>query len=159
LAQIIYINIESLPYVYDECSKSSELTLDSVDFLKNLIESALDGPDTIWIVLDGLDECERKEKKKILMWITSLVKSEQQPGRIRVLIISQDEGDIRKQLAKRPFISLNEAPQHKQAIHTYATRKAFKIRKKFGLSESKALEPSELRIITLVTERAQGKKP
>jgi hypothetical protein len=159
LAQIIYINIEILPYVYDECSKSSELTLDSVDFLKNLVESALDGPDTIWIVLDGLDECERKEKKKILMWITSLVKSEQQPGRIRVLIISQDEGDIRKQLAKRPFISLNEAPQHKQAIHTYATRKAIKIREKFGLSESKALEPSELRIITLVTERAQGKKP
>jgi hypothetical protein len=77
LAQIIYINNEILPYVYDECSKSSELTLDSVDFLKNLVESALDGPDTIWIVLDGLDECERKEKKKILMWITSLVKSEE----------------------------------------------------------------------------------
>jgi hypothetical protein len=159
LAQIIYINIEIMPYIYDECSKSSELTLDSVDFLKNLFESALDGLDTIWILLDGLDECEKKEKKKILMWIIPLVKSEQHPGRIRVLIISQDEGDIRKQLAKRPFISLNEAPQHKQAIHTYATRKAIKIREKFGLSESKALEPSELSIITLVTERAQGKKP
>jgi hypothetical protein len=107
-------------------------------------------------VLDGLDECERKEKKKILMWITSLVKSEEQPGRIRVLIISQDEGDIRKQFAKQPLVSLNEAPQHKQAIRTYATRKAIKIREKFGLSESKALEPSELSIITLVTERAQG---
>jgi hypothetical protein len=66
------------------------------------------------------------------------------------------KGIYEKQLAKRQFISLNEAPQHKQAIHTYATRKAIKIREKFGLSESKALEPSELRIITLVTGRAQG---
>jgi hypothetical protein len=112
----------------------------------------------IWIVLDGLDECEKKEKKKILTWITTLVKSEDQPGRLRVLVVSQDEGDIRRQLSKRPFISLHETPQHKQAIRTYATRKASKIAEKFDLHEGQALGPSESEIINLVTERAQGEQ-
>jgi hypothetical protein len=157
LAQIIFINAEIAPYVYDECSKSSELTLDSLEFLKKLIECALEGPRPIWIVLDGLDECEKKEKKKILTWITTLLKSEDQPGRLRVLLVSQDEGDIRRHLMKRPFISLHDSPQHKQAIRMYATRKASKIAKKFDLSRGMASKPSESDIIRLVTERAQGK--
>jgi hypothetical protein len=158
LAQIVEINNEIFPYVYDECSKCSELALESLEFLKKLVECALEGTNPIWIVLDGLDECDRREKKKILSWFTTLVKSENLPGRIRVLVASQDEGDIRKQLIKRPCISLNESSQHKQAISIYATKKARKIIKKFELSEAPVAGPSVTEIVNLVTERAQGEQ-
>jgi len=94
LAQSIYINTDIISYVYEECSNSRELVLESLEFLKKLLGYTLEGSNPIWIVLDGVDECEKKEKKNMLSWITTLVMSEEQPGRIRVLIVSQDEGVI-----------------------------------------------------------------
>jgi hypothetical protein len=151
LAQLLRVNPEVLSFIYEECAKSSELTLESLEPLKKLAEYALEGTQPIWIILDGLDECDKKEKKKILTWITAIVKSEDPPGRLRVLIVSQDEGDIRKSLTKRPSISLHDAPQHHEAIRAYATRKSIKLRQKFELSGS-----TERDIINIVTARSNG---
>jgi hypothetical protein len=154
LAQLLRVNPEVLSFVYEECSKSSELTLESLETLKKLVEYALEGTQPIWIILDGLDECDKKEKKRILTWIAAIVKSEDPPGRLQVLIVSQDEGDIRKSLTKRAFISLHDAPQHQEAIRTYATRKSIKLRQKFELSRS-----TERDIISIVTTRSKGELP
>lgn len=96
LAQLIRFNVDVLSYIYEDCWKSNELTLESLNFIKKIVEYALEGPQSTWIIIDGLNECEKKEKKKILTWITASLKSEVQPGRSRVIIVGQDDGDIRK---------------------------------------------------------------
>ncbi|CZR51268.1 uncharacterized protein PAC_01143 [Phialocephala subalpina] len=80
-----------------------------------------------------------------------MVKAEDHTGRLRLLVISQDEGDIRKFLTKRPLISLNEAPQHQEAVRTYADKKSAELREKFEL-----LLSSESHITNLITARSKG---
>lgn len=131
LAQLIHLNPEILTYIHDECSKTSELTLETLEFLKRLVGYAMEGSKTMWMILDGLDECEKKEKKKILTWATDMVENEEHIGRLRLLIVSQDEGDVRKSIRGRPTISLNEA------------RVAPCMRKLFGLLLRKKLRNSK----------------
>ena len=151
LAQLIHINPEILSHIYEECSRSSELTLETLDFPKRLVECSLEGTRPVWIIVDGLDECEKKEKKNILTWIMATVNADNHTGRIRLLVISQDEGYIRKFLAKRPVISLSGVPQHEEAIRAYASRKSARLREKFELSP-----PTERHITAMVTARSKG---
>jgi hypothetical protein len=154
LAQLIQINPDIISHIHGEVSASSELTLETLEFLKKLVGYALEGSDPVWIVIDGLDECEKKEKKKILSWLMDILEAEECPGRIRLLVVSQDDGDIRKFLAKRPTMSLNNASQHQEAIRAYASRKSNKIKAKLELPTS-----IERNIIELVTDRSKGWLP
>jgi hypothetical protein len=154
LAQLIQIHGDILSHIYEEVSTSSELTLEALEFLKKLVGYALEGPNPIWIVIDGLDECDKREKKKILSWFKDILEAEECPGRIRLLVVSQDDGDIRKFLAKRPTMLLNGASQHQEAIEVYTRRKSSKIKAKLELPAS-----IEKDIIELVTDRSKGKLP
>lgn len=151
LAQLIQINPEVLSHIYEEVSARSELILETVDFLKRLVGYVLEGSDPLWIIIDGLDECDKKEKKKIMSWLIGILEAEEHPGRIRLLVVSQDDGDIRKLLSKRPTISLNNASQHQEAIRNYAIRKSNKIKTKLELPIS-----IERNIVELVTDRSKG---
>lgn len=88
LAQLLRINPEVLSYIHEEVSMISELTLETLDFLKKLVGYAMEGSDPIWIIIDGLDECEKKEKKKFIAWMMDMIKAEECPGRIRLLVVS-----------------------------------------------------------------------
>ncbi|KAE8449030.1 hypothetical protein EG329_008618 [Mollisiaceae sp. DMI_Dod_QoI] len=151
LAQLIHLNPEVLSHIHEEVSKSSELTLETQKFLEKLVECALETSEALLIIIDGLDKCDKKEKKKIMSWFRSLLEAEDCPGRLRLLVVSQDEGDIRQYLAKRPSISLSDALQHQNAIRAYASRKAAKIRAKLELPVS-----TEKAIIELVTNHSKG---
>jgi hypothetical protein len=72
LAQVIRISSELLPYVYEEVSASLERVLGSPKTLMMLLETAFGAIEQLWMVLDGLDECGKKERKKILSWILKI---------------------------------------------------------------------------------------
>jgi hypothetical protein len=140
LTQLLSINPGVLSYIYEECAKSREVTIESLTTLKSLITIAFDCGKPLWIILDGLDECEVKERKKILSWILPLLKSEDEPSHIRLLVVSRDEGDIGKQLSKYPRVVLNSLAAHQNEIRVYTSKKVAKIQKKFDLSKLEAKE-------------------
>lgn len=153
LAQLLRLSPEILPYVYHEVSASIERVLSSPDSLMMLVETSLSTFGGLWVMLDGLDECEKKERKKILSWI-SKASSEQSSGRVQVFITSQDKPDIRHALStisRSASISLLE-PGHQEDIRTYVSRKAAKRKQQFDMPVD-----VEQDIIHKVTRHSNGK--
>lgn len=67
---------------------------------KSLLDDLCSAVSKLFIVIDGLDECEPGERKQTLqniMKITCTCNNDA-PGKLRVLVVSQDYPDIRKLL-------------------------------------------------------------
>jgi hypothetical protein len=152
LAQLIRLAPGILPYVYGEISASVERVLGSPETLMMLLENIVARVRELWVVLDGLDECEKKERKKILSW-GSKICLEQAAG-VKILLTSQDKADIRVALSSVPKSSsiYLHAPGHQEDIRAYVTRKAAKRKKQFDL-------PIEIEqdIVYKVDRHANGK--
>lgn len=143
ISQLLTINSGVLSYLYDECAKSREVTIESLPALKSLITIAVDCGEPLWLIVDGLDECEQKERRKVLNWMLPLLKSEDRPSNLRLLKVSRDEGDIGARLSKAPWITLHDLAAHSNEIRVYTSRKLMKIQKKFQLSKEEAKELSD----------------
>ena len=74
--------------------------LRALHLAKKLFEDFCSIPDKIFIVIDGLDECEQIERKQLLEFLIEIVTQcdTSEPGKLRVMIVSQDYMDIRKAL-------------------------------------------------------------
>ncbi|KAH6702884.1 hypothetical protein BKA61DRAFT_619706 [Leptodontidium sp. MPI-SDFR-AT-0119] len=133
LVQLLNLNDELLPYLYDKCIGSGQVSLVSSQLYKELLETALKtGSIQTFIVIDGLDECDPLERNAILSFLTPIVKAEGPTGRLRALIVSQDENDIRKVFRGSPVLKLMDA-HNKSDIEGYADHWCSEIQKKFGL--------------------------
>ena len=152
LAQLIRLSPDILPYIYAEVSASIQPVFDSPDNLMMFLDTVLSQAERLWLVIDGLDECEKKERKKIISWISKII-SDHPLHHIKVFMASQDTPDIRRAVSQllRPFtISMHE-PGHQDDIRTYASRKAAKRKKQFRLSTE-----TEQDIVHRVTRQANG---
>lgn len=105
----------------------------TVEVLLILVKSALESIGTFWLILDGLDECSREERKRILFWITRASEPEHPNNHFRVLFFSQDEADILNVLSTVPSQSLDEIGFHLEDVHAYAHRKIEKLLRKYEL--------------------------
>jgi hypothetical protein len=101
------------------------------------MESVLKAPQNITLILDGLDECGKKERKQIISWIARTRFNVSNDFRtLRILVFSQDVEDIRSRLevAEDLCLSLDELPAHRDELAWYVNRKVGKLDKKFGFS-------------------------
>ena len=128
------------------------MTLESPLLTKELLETALKSSENVYIVLDGLDECDTNEKKAIISWFQSMATPfpETELDSIRCLFVSQDDGEIGKLLSKTPAICIKPEDMRSD-IQTYATIWSIKIQEKFELSDDKRET-----ISSTATERANG---
>jgi hypothetical protein len=89
-----------------------------------------------YIIIDGLDECDIAERKLVMLFFSSLIDrfEMKEPGKLRVLFVSQDENDIRKGLATAACIALDptdNAKDIKAFVHKWSTS----IQEKFELDD------------------------
>ncbi|OAL34641.1 hypothetical protein AYO20_06058 [Fonsecaea nubica] len=89
-----------------------------------------------YIVVDGLDECQQEERRSLLPFLTSLVKgvNDGEPGKLRVLIISQEEPDIRGLLSDAEELTITR-DDNSQDIRAFVQAWTVKIQEKFGLGD------------------------
>jgi hypothetical protein len=153
LAQLLSQNEDLLPYLFEKASMSGELVLESPVLTKELLETALKSSGKVYIVLDGLDECDAHEKKAIISLFQSIAAPlpDTELDSIRCLFISQDDGEIGKLLSKTPAIRI-KPEDIRLDIQTYATFWSDRIQERFDLSDDKRET-----ILWTVTERANGK--
>lgn len=89
-----------LPPCHTRQTSSGEPTLRSLPLAKKLFEDFAFTIPKLFIIVDGLDECEQMERKQILDFFVEVVGKcdTEEPGKLRVLFVSQDYADIRKAL-------------------------------------------------------------
>lgn len=152
LVQLIQQNEELLPYVYDACCSSTEVTVDSPSLLKQLVEVLLRSCASTCIIIDGIDECEEAEEKKMVAWFLATLKNltEDNARTIRLLFISQRD-KVTESLLKRSSVIPLESKYHQEDIQAYARHWSLQIQQKFGIPESSATQ-----IGTHVAAQAQG---
>jgi hypothetical protein len=152
LAQLLRQQPVILPYLYDECLKSAKVTLSSSQDCIRLLGTVLQAVPQTFLIVDGIDECEQKERKAMLNFFTSTITSDDiAPGKVRALFISQQLSDIMTGLHMADSMQLTK--NHIELdIRNFAVKRAFEIQKKFNLIPDLARE----HIVKLVCDGADG---
>lgn len=136
LVQLVHQNEELLSYVYDACCSSTEVTVDSPSLLKQLVETSLRSCADTCIIVDGIDECEEVEEKKMVAWFLAMFEksTEDNAGAIRLLFISQRDKVTESLLNQASVIPL-DSKYHQEDIQTYAHHWSLQIQRKFGIPD------------------------
>jgi hypothetical protein len=89
-----------LPHCYTRRTNSGGPSLQSVDVAKRLLEDFCTAIPKLFIVVDGLDEYDATERKQLLEYLMQLMRQcdDDEPAKLRVLIVSQDYPDIKRAL-------------------------------------------------------------
>jgi hypothetical protein len=98
--QLLDQHPQLLPHCYTRRTNSGGPSLQSVDVAKRLLEDFCTSIPKLFIVVDGLDEYDVIERKQILECLVQLVRQcdDDEPAKLRVLIVSQDCPDIKRAL-------------------------------------------------------------
>jgi hypothetical protein len=109
-AQIIRRRHDLLPYVYDEYVKHGAIP--SLKKVRELLEVMMQSSGTIYLILDGLDECEDGDQKKILAELANLAQihsdSTSTVASLKILVCSRETKSISRKLTKAPKVSLTK---------------------------------------------------
>jgi hypothetical protein len=150
LAQLLQQNPEILVYLYDECLKSAKVTLASPQDCIKILGAVLQAVPKTFIVIDGIDECEQKERKAMLNYFVSAI-NDADAGKVRGLFVSQELIDLKTAL--HSFETLRLSEEHsKLDIRNYAIKWSFEIQKRFKLMPDVARE----HIVQLVCQGSDG---
>jgi hypothetical protein len=155
LSQLVVGNDMLLQLLYERVANSSEALLTSMQAAKELLGTALKTCDKnrkTFIVIDGLDEYSREDRKEISAWFKEQVRNvpTKDLGQLRCLFISQDDGYARKDMSECSSIKLKV--EHTRCdIEAYCKMWHQRIEERF-----KPLDPKEHNVSEMVTARAQG---
>jgi len=152
LSRLFHADESLLPYLYEKASKSGQIALSTVNLAKELLETSIRNCQKVYIIIDGIDECERDERKEIVSFFekisTSLLPND--ADSFRCMFVSQDDSFARKDFAGMVSLMITESDIRKD-IRKYVSVWSEKIRHKFDLPDEnrKFIEDN-------VTEKAEG---
>jgi hypothetical protein len=131
LSQLIRGNGELVAHVYQDCILGKKTP--SITTLEQLVcilcASITDEPGKtryLWIVLDGVDECEQNKQSRLLSLMNQVTSKSASEGSTicKVLISSRPSQILNKYLRKKQVISLSdESDQLNKSIRMYATQR------------------------------------
>jgi len=141
LMQVLRQNRHALDYFYSKCCNSGGVPLTSLAAVKELLELALKNCNSVYIVLDGLDEClNRKERGDIVSWFRELIEnlSPDISDQIRCLFISQIDS-ARKDFRDLATITM-DAGNNKADIEVFSQLQSRRLVEKLRISNEQASE-------------------
>ncbi|KAJ5090487.1 hypothetical protein N7532_009171 [Penicillium argentinense] len=152
LAQILEQELDLLPHFYEQCCISKEPILQNPERVQKLLETALAHCKSAYIVLDGLDECKRDDRKEISSWFRERVDKlpASEPWRLRCLFTSRDDGHGRKDFEDIDTIKIR-ASDIADDLMTFCQRQADQLKINFHLTNDQTDS-----ICETVAQRAGG---
>lgn len=138
LSQLLKENPDLVLHLYEKGNlKSGEAILSDPDMAKELLEIALDSRQTTYIIIDGIDECERQQKKLICSWFIDQVDKlpKEDLGNLRCLFVSRKDGHATKDLGMLPAIELRPIDMQED-VRRYIQAWGRKIEDKHGKIDS-----------------------
>ncbi|KAF5593766.1 zinc finger C2H2-type integrase DNA-binding protein [Fusarium subglutinans] len=152
ILQLLNQDKSLLLYLYRKHCDSNEAVLSSIPLAQEMLNFLLSSCKNAYIIIDGLDECEREERKAMTQWFRHLVESlsEKAPDRLRCLFVSQDDRIGEKDLRGLAKITI-EPQENKKDLLAYCRVQAEELRCKFEFSEEEAS-----RIAVAVADSVKG---
>lgn len=135
LSQLLSQDDALLSYLHDKASTSGQTILSTASVAKDLLETSIKNCDKLYVVIDGLDECEKEERRQIVAFFEDICASlpQDEADSLRCLFLSQDDNMARKDFAKIPSLKITEA-HTKKDIQAYSLARSKEIQAKFGLA-------------------------
>lgn len=134
-----------VPYCYDEMNRSRDSTLVTETLMEKLLKVFCETIPKQYIVVDGLDEClpaERQNLMKILKGIVRTCDEKWHLGKPRLLIVSQNLGDIQRSLAEASSMELRRNDNWLD-IKQFVYKSAEELTSRFGLEMELARQIKE----------------
>lgn len=161
LEQLLRQNSALLVQIFDEVAMLEGVNLRTTTKLENLVKTAFESYKSLYIILDGLDECAKGETKKTVDWYLSLLdtKAKNSTSALRIIFSGQRDGVLDKRLSQQLSISL-ETSAHSEDIYRYCQGVCKEITAKFFKSSSSGEKAQniEQQILSLVTSEAKGQQ-
>ncbi|KAM7220383.1 hypothetical protein V8F06_004162 [Rhypophila decipiens] len=129
-----------------------EERLNNMSTVTNLLDLFCEFEMNQFIIIDGLDECSPAEIRPLIKYWTDVVAKcdNYNPGKIRVLFVSQDIPEIRKQMQPADIFSLHP-DQSDTDIRQYVAKRFSKLQDRFELTDDETRLSREL-----ICSRSEG---
>jgi hypothetical protein len=129
-----------IPYCFDKAHADGQRELSSSQTARSLLEVFCERISHQFIIIDGLDECDVKERTPLLSSLKAIVDrcDSQNPGKLRLLIISQDFNDIKGSLTSpdsEPTIFRLTEADNRAEIEGYVAQRVKLMAPTFNLSD------------------------
>ena len=162
LLQLLRKDGELVTHVYEECvlGKKSPTASALEQLLQTLFTSISNEPcqtEYIWVILDGLDECEADKQARVVSLMNQIISKPSLSGSTicKVLISSRASPVLSNRLRKKQTISLtDEKDCLERAIRQYASQRLQSLYQKLRQLH---VEPSEIEEIERrIAKKADG---
>ena len=151
VGQLLALNPICLGYLYERALKSGERILNSTHLCNDILKSLTAIHEKLFIGIDGLDECDGSERRRVLDLIHGILNSSSEKRNVRIFLTSRKEKDIGESISSA--IRLEIKSHHlEQDIKHYVQERVSELGKKFGL----AMDEKE-RISEDVAKRSAGR--
>jgi hypothetical protein len=111
LSQLLFQDDALLTYIYEKVSTSGQVTLSIESTAMELLKTSLQTFRKLYVVIDGIDECEREERRQIVSFFEKAWESLPQNDNdsLRCMFISQDDNVARKDFANMSSLRVTES--------------------------------------------------
>jgi hypothetical protein len=103
ISQLLRKDLGLLPHIYDNYVKVGNLP--TINKIKELLQDVLQATDTVFIIIDGLDECDGSHQRQLLVDLDSIRRATD-GNACKFLICSRETKEITARLKKCPQVSL-----------------------------------------------------
>ncbi|KAL7933255.1 hypothetical protein V8C35DRAFT_305329 [Trichoderma chlorosporum] len=139
LGQLLKQDRGLLPIFYQKFCCSGEAVLTSTALMEELLELGFGNCKSAYIILDGLDECPREQRKIVTQRFRQLVEDlpTTDSQKLRCLFFSQDDGAARKDFSGLESIEVS-VEDTKHDIEEYCRIEAVKLKESLKMSDEQA---------------------
>ncbi|KAL1840879.1 hypothetical protein VTJ49DRAFT_7671 [Mycothermus thermophilus] len=110
----------------------------STDRLQGYAKTALSAYRTLYLLVDGADECPNTEAVRLIKWLLSLIQpAADGPGpSVRILVSGRRDGVLDDILKNKPDICLDASPSHSDDIRNFCSEMAEEIQNELGIPDA-----------------------
>ncbi|KAF2848794.1 hypothetical protein T440DRAFT_490948 [Plenodomus tracheiphilus IPT5] len=125
-------------FLYDKACTSGLPSLSTESTAKELVDISIKRFPKLYLVIDGIDECERDERKQIVEFFEKIWESlpQNDVDSLRCLFVSQDDNIARNDFKNMSSLKMTESDT-KGDISTYAAVRSLEIKTKHNLSDDR----------------------
>ena len=157
LSQLVRQNRELVPYCLERKNNSASPSLSAFPLAKSLIETICIVLPPVYIVVDGMDECQHPGDRKLLVdTFSSLVKTcdGHSPGKLRVLALSRSFSEVDRTSLPLCIDHFSLAPENSEKdIERYCK---VRFHREYGLQKLKLLSEELETAVKIICLRANG---
>jgi hypothetical protein len=153
ISQILQINPNCLDFIYESMLAGGERRAKDPSKLLQILGQILTNHDSLYIGIDGLDECSEEERKLFSNLITIGSRADDDQGNVRIIVTSRHEKDLEKSL--KTATKFNIEPQNiENDITAYVSFKMAQLCQRFKFTQER-----EQLISKEICTRPMGKPP